>query len=230
MSSKTFEIYYALSDYSDKVTIEKENIEEHKDFLYFRCPVWNHLFNRTFVFKSPIDFKVKLNSDTIEYEIDGKSGLVNFLEGEHERNTFQNGLFTAYIPDLSRDRPIIQANFSDIYFWTPPNLSYAWFEFGDHPMTSVNNNFTALPGWFNLANHPRNTSLGIKFVDKTKPVIIKEGDPLFRVRFYTDDLNDLPHLIKKHVSEFPDEQMGERVSMIRKDPEFLKSLLFEKNV
>ena len=65
-----------------------------------------------------------------------------------------------------------------------------WFEFNDHPMTALNNNFVAVGGWFNLSNWSRGLSLAITLVDERKPVIIRKGDPLFRVSFYPPDLND----------------------------------------
>jgi len=231
MSQNYFEIYYSPSYYSDNINLELENIEEHRDYLYFRCPVWNHLFHRTFVLKSPVDFELKfLDENVLQYTVDNfDSQIINFADEKWDRNTYQTQNLTAYIPDILKKRPIIQVSFADFYIWTPPELNYVWFEFSDHPLTSVNNNFVSLSGWFNVANHPRNTSLGIKFIDKTKPVTIKKGDPLHRVRFYTEDLNQIPVLIKKDLSEFPD-MMGETVSMIRKNPEFLKSLLFEKNI
>ena len=46
-----------------------------------------------------------------------------------------------------------------------------------------------LIGQFNISNWSRNTSLATRLVDKTKPLIIKKGDPLFRVTFLSPDLN-----------------------------------------
>ena len=54
----------------------------------------------------------------------------------------------------------------------------------------MRNNFIAVGGWFNLSNWSRNLSLAITLVDERKPVIIKKGDPLFRVSFYPSDLNN----------------------------------------
>jgi len=226
---KFYEIYYSATQYYDEIDITTEDLRNHKDYLYFRCPVWNHLFHRTFILKSPIDFELKLNSKTIQYKINnGEVVTTNFTSNNYERNTIQNNVFTAYIPDLEQKNPIIQVTFADVFLWTPSELKYVWFEFGDHPMTSIKNNFVSLSGWFNLANHSRNTSLGIRFVDKDKPVIIKKGDPLYRLKFYTDDLNSLPILVKKDISSFPENEMSKNVSMIRNNPEILKSLLFEK--
>ncbi len=234
MSSKEYEVYYSPLYYFEESNIKKEKLEDHKDYLYIRCPVWNHLFDRTFVLNSPIDFEIHLDPDQknlMHYKVgDEEFNTIDFFKEKFERDTFENDLFTVYVPDILRDHPVIQFSCLSFYFWTPLDLDYVWFEFAEHPLTSFKNNFTALPGWFNLANHFRNTSLGIKVVDRSKPIIVKKGDPLHRVRFYTEDLNDLPLLIKKDPSEFPDEEMGKRIFMIRKNPELLKSILFEKGI
>lgn len=225
----TYEIYYSSYKYFDEVNIENENLKDHKDYLYFRCPVWNHLFSRTFILRSPVDLEIKINSGSIDCKFDNEPIVkTEFLNKQYDRNTIQTELITAYIPDLLNQHPIVQVYFSDICLWTPSNLNYVWFEFGDHPMTALKNNFTSLSGWFNIANHPRTTSLGIKFVDRNKPVIIKKGDPLYRIRFYTENLNDIPVLIKKDSSQFPNNKMMKNVSEIRSNPEKLNSLLFEK--
>ena len=65
-----------------------------------------------------------------------------------------------------------------------------WFEFNDHPMTALNNNFIAISGWFNLSNWSRTSSTAITLVDEKRCVIIKKGDPLFRVSFYPPNLDD----------------------------------------
>ena len=65
-----------------------------------------------------------------------------------------------------------------------------WFEFNDHPMTALKNNFIAISGWFNLSNWSRASSTAITLVDEKRCVIIEKGDPLFRVSFYPPNLDD----------------------------------------
>ena len=60
----------------------------------------------------------------------------------------------------------------------------------DHPMTSYSNNFIAVGGWWNLSNWSRSISLGMTIVDETNPVVIKKGDPLFRISFYSNNMDD----------------------------------------
>ena len=57
-------------------------------------------------------------------------------------------------------------------------------------LTALNNNFIAISGWFNLSNWSRTSSTAITLVDEKRCVIIKKGDPLFRVSFYPPNLDD----------------------------------------
>ena len=57
-------------------------------------------------------------------------------------------------------------------------------------MTSYSNNFIAVGGWWNLSNWSRSISLGMTIVDETNPVVIKKGDPLFRISFYSNNMDD----------------------------------------
>ena len=85
--------------------------------------------------------------------------------------------------------PVLQLKSPMFLFWTDEDN--IWFEFDAHPITSLNNNFIAVGGWFNLSNWSRASSLAMTVVDETKPVIIRKGDPVCKIRFYpTDNLDD----------------------------------------
>ena len=233
MSLKNYEVYYSPVMYFGENDIEKESLEQHKKYSYHRCPVWNHQISRIFIVKSPVDFEVKFSKTEqhlIEYKIgDEETKVINLLTDAEDDKTFGDDNFIIHIPDVMTDNPVIQLPFTNTYFWTSPKLEYVWFEFLDHPMTSLKNNFIPVGGWFNLANYPRNTSLGIKVIDVDKPVSVKKGDPLYRVRFYSDDLDEMPVLVKKEPHEFPDNLMYENVMKLRGNPELLPSILFHKS-
>ena len=89
---------------------------------------------------------------------------------------------------IKSPKPVIQLVFPKFLFYTEDDN--IWFEFNDHPMTALNNNFIAISGWFNLSNWSRTSSTAITLVDEKRCVIIKKGDPLFRVSFYPPNLDD----------------------------------------
>ena len=121
-----------------------------------------------------------------------------------------------------------------------------WFEFDAHPMTSLTNNFIAVGGWFNLSNWSRASSLAMTVVDETKPVVIKKGDPVCKIRFYpTDNLDNGvvlreqrdPKLITKIKSTYAKKQKigwsdknwkGKLFSRTEKESKCPVSFLFKK--
>ena len=158
--------YISLGDNPDKLDIlvrEYDTVDKTTDFN--RCPVYRHRKTRTFVGYSPIDFKIGFEN--------GKMWVSDFdlISANHMNET----------------SIVYQLNICNFAFWTDePDV---WIDYSCHPLTSLNNNFTVIEGWFNLSNWSRNTSLTVNIVDKTKPVIIKKGDPLFRIKFLSPDLN-----------------------------------------
>jgi len=144
---------------------------------YQECPVWKHKFNRTFVVNSPIHFSIFVQNGKLVYDIPKHFPVV-----------------ISDATELESNHPIIQLKFPLYYFWT--DADNLWFEMLDHPMSSLNNNMYVIGGWWNLADYPRSISVAIKIVDNNKPVIIEKGDPLYRVRFYSNNLNDGFKLIK----------------------------------
>lgn len=155
----------------ESVTIKKQQIKPS----YSDCPVWKHRNNRTFIITSPIDVEFTLEKSSINLMIDNQIVADPWEYAEIQGN------------DLLLDSPTLQFNFPSYFFWTEHKNT--WFEYIDHPLTSLNNNFIALGGWFNISNYPRGTSLAAQIVDKNKPLKIKKGDPLARVRFFPPDFD-----------------------------------------
>jgi hypothetical protein len=176
---------------------------------YSECPVWKHRNNRTFIVTSPIDVEFILHKNTMDLWINGECVLDPWEYAMIQDN------------DLFLENPTLQFNFPNYFFWTEDRN--IWFEYIDHPLTSLNNNFIAMGGWFNISNYSRATSLAARIVDKTKPLKIKKGDPLARIRFFSNDFNDGirlkkvtdPKIINKKLQEFADNQQIIRGNPIR---------------
>tara|TARA_B100001250_G_C19480790_1_gene648608 strand:+ start:59 stop:730 length:672 start_codon:yes stop_codon:yes gene_type:complete len=169
MSNTT--IHYINANYTrfDHSLVRQTDLDDGR-FAYDDCPVFNHKRTRTFLGISPIDFNIKVNRNSKEIICTDP----DLVEGDNAH--------------YNSSRAVLQLKFPRFIFWTHDND--VWFEFCDHPMTSLNNNFIAVSGWFNLSNWSRCLSLAITIVDEEKPIIIKKGDPLFRVFFYPSDLNN----------------------------------------
>ena len=139
-------------------------------YVQNKCPVYNHKQSRTFVATSPIDFSLSIDRSNNKISCSRPELL------EYDNDHIQS------------PKPVIQLVFPKFLFYTDDDN--VWFEFNDHPMTALNNNFIAISGWFNLSNWSRTSSTAITIVDEKRCVIIKKGDPLFRVSFYPPNLDD----------------------------------------
>ena len=83
---------------------------------------------------------------------------------------------------INSPMPVFQLYIPKFLFWTHDDD--VWIEQNDHPMTSLNNNIVGVPAWFYLSNWSRTLSVAFTLVNERKPVIIRKGDPLFRISFY----------------------------------------------
>ena len=153
------------------------------------CPVYNHKQSRIFVARSPIDFIFSIDRDNNKMSCSNPE----FLEYDDD--------------DINSPKPVIQLDFPKFLFYTEDKD--VWFEFNDHPMTALKNNFIAIGGWFNLSNWSRVSSTAITLVNEKKSVIIEKGDPLFRVSFYPPNLNDNIILKKEIKTNYIEKQLND---------------------
>ena len=140
------------------------------EYAQTKCPVHNHKQSRTFVATSPIDFSLSIDRSNNKISC-SRPELLEY-DDEH----------------INSPKPVMQLVFPKFLFYTEEDN--IWFEFNDHPMTALKNNFIAISGWFNLSNWSRASSTAITLVDEKRCVIIEKGDPLFRVSFYPPNLDD----------------------------------------
>ena len=222
MNTKVY--YFGVDTPGD--CLVKERLDER--YVHSKCPVVHHKNNRVFVAHSPVNFEAKVD----------RNSEGNFVTTNREDLLqFDDNYFTA-------PKPVLQLKSPMFMFYTEEDN--VWFEFDAHPMTSLSNNFIAVGGWFNLSNWSRASSLAMTVVDETKPVIIKKGDSVCKIRFYpTDNLDDGvvlreqrdPNLIKKIKSVYAKKQRkgwddknwkGKLFSKTEKESKCPVSFLFRK--
>jgi len=160
--------YVSVFNKEDTLIPQSDLIDS--EYVQNKCPVYNHKQSRTFVATSPIDFSLSIDRSNNKISC-SRPELLEY-DDEH----------------IKSPKPVIQLVFPKFLFYTEDDN--VWFEFNDHPMTALNNNFIAISGWFNLSNWSRTSSTAITLVDEKRCVIIKKGDPLFRVSFYPPNLDD----------------------------------------
>ena len=169
--------YVSVFNKEDTLTPQSDLID--LEYAQTKCPVHNHKQSRTFVATSPIDFSLSIDRSNNKISC-SRPELLEY-DDEH----------------INSPKPVMQLMFPKFLFYTEEDN--IWFEFNDHPMTALKNNFIAISGWFNLSNWSRASSTAITLVDEKRCVIIEKGDPLFRVSFYPPNLDD-SIVLKKEIN------------------------------
>ena len=152
-----------------------------------KCPAWNHQNSRTFTYYSSSYFhldydqnaKINYSNSLTQQELNNSVDMVNNIDEE------------IFVYELR----YIFANF----YWT--DHKGIWISILPHPLTALNNNFYHCGAWFNLSNWPRYVNIGAVVVDKNKPIIINRGDPLYTIKFHTENQNESIDLVKKEIDE-----------------------------
>jgi len=229
----TYNVYYSCypniryKEYN--FDLEIEDIKKHTGYTYSQCPVWNHRHNRTYICYSPSDFSLKIEDTFIEYKLGNEKPVILYFEDLENNVDYDDDILDFTVSDMDKKFPVLQLKFLGSFFWTDFENDYMWFEFLDHPYTAANNNFVAIGGWFNIANHPRTSSLALQICNPEEELYIEKGDPLYRIRFYTQDINDNISLTKKKITEKDIDAMDDRRKILSEDPKFRNKILFDKD-
>jgi len=184
----------------DGIGFEPESVlnSVSKDLIYYQCPAWKHKASRTFLIKCPVDINLSVD---LEQKTLHSSNLNQWQFNEYCHETFVENW-------CSPEKTTIQLSIPRFIFWT--NQKNIWIESRPHFNTVINNNLIAVSGWFNLSSYVRPISVGFDVVDVSKPIIIKRGDPLLEVCFYSNDLNSAVSLNKEDLPKKILEEMQKR--------------------
>jgi hypothetical protein len=169
-------------------------LSSDKKFSYYECPAWSHKAKRTFTIRSPIDFKFTF--DLSQLETNGKVFIDSPLLSEKSYQQLTYPTFEQPNWFLTNpNRIVMQLTAPRLICWT--NEKNIWMEQRPHPKTSAKNNFVLVGGWFNISAWTRFLSFAFDVYDLNRPVIIKRGDPLYEICFYSNNINDKFKLINK---------------------------------
>ena len=199
----------------DGVGIEPERTLDTmpKTTPYLDCPAFTHKTSREWIVYAPKDMTL---------EIDNENNMISCaqLTNEDLHRTVQVQNKRAPITTMQVCMPMLIC-------WT--KNKNIWVEVKDHPLTSLNNNFTVVQGWFNLSSWTRPISFGLNIVDNTKPVVIKRGDPLYKINFIEEGNLNQEFKFKK---ELPPERllidMNKRVRVKGFISNLAKTLMFKQ--
>lgn len=158
--------------------LESEGRTAPRDAIYSPCPAWKHRTNRLFTVRSPVDIDCIVDRPN---EFINSAGLTQEQFDDYFSATFAGNW-------CSPEKTTIQLTVPRFIFWT--ESENIWIEQRPHPLTSLNNNLVCVGGWFNISNWNRPTSFAFDIVNTDLPVIIKRGDPLCQMSFYSPNLDD----------------------------------------
>ena len=150
-----------------------------KDAIYSQCPAWKHRTTRLFTVKSPVDIDCIVDR---ENEYINSAGLTQEQFDQWFSPTFADSNW------CSPEKTTIQLTIPRFIFWT--ESKNIWIEQRPHPLTTLNNNFITVGGWFNVSSWCRPTSFAFDIVNPDLPMIIKRGDPVSQFAFYSPNLDD----------------------------------------
>lgn len=181
-----------------------------KQIMYHKCPAWSHKAKREFTVYAPRD--ITLDIDYENGRIDSPNTPISTYV-EPIRNWQNTGTFQLHIPKF--------------YLWT--RSKHIWVEQKDCGLTSANNNLTLIGGWWNLSEWSRLGAFAFDVVDKTKPVIIRRGDPLYRFAFYRENnLTESFEMVKSTPTLDQISMFEKRVNLKHLIPHLSQQLMFGK--
>lgn len=179
--------------------------DHHSSEIYYDCPAWSHKAKRTFVVKSPMDFHFQVTP------MKTSNGVEHYLRSSNLSQKMYDNIVVLDSEWYSENVVTVQLAITQMYFWS--NHKKIWMDLRPHPATVMKNNLTTVGGWFSISAWGRPTSFAFNVIDPEKPIIIKRGDPIYELCFYSQDLNDSFVLEKSVVDEKRAEEWKMRTSL-----------------
>jgi hypothetical protein len=161
--------------------------------IFYHCPAWSHKAKRTFIVRSPMDFHFVITPMRTE------NGPVQVLRSPTMSQELYDKIVALDANWYKNEKAIVQLCVPQINFWT--REKDIWMEIRPISETVVKNNLSVIGAWFSISAWNRPASFGFTVIDNNKPIIVKRGDPIFEVCFYSKNLNDEFVLKKQEVPE-----------------------------
>lgn len=194
-----------------------------KNFSYFKCPAWSHKARRTYIIRCPIDLKFSFDISKLESEGEvfiSNHSLPNKSYEKLTYPTFEEPNWFLTDPN----RIVMQLTAPRLICWTKEKD--IWMEQRSHPETSAKNNFHMVEGWFNISAWSRFISFAYHVQDLNKPVVIKRGDPIYQLCFYSNNHNNEFKLINKEPPEDLKLKMHRNINLKYLSPNMSKEFMF----
>lgn len=150
--------------------------EQRAEAHYLQCPALSGKFKNSFVITAPFDLTITHNQET---------GALN--TDRYGQDFYDD--FIIIRPSNSKDLPLLFSIAINYLFFAHEDVE---MEVSEVPLLCSKStaNVRLVPAGFNISKWLRPLEYAVEIIDKTKPIEIKAGEPLFMVTFKTP--NNVP--------------------------------------
>jgi hypothetical protein len=146
---------------------------DNRESAYLNCPAFTDFFKNVFVIQSPIDIAIDFNKEQDNVTITGEKGVdQDFFNTYVQTRGEQIGKF---------DKFLMTCTFLQLIFYSKEPVIIEYMP--SFTLYKKNINYNLIPGQFRIDKWIRPLDFTFEFIDQSKPIIIKRGDPLFTLRF-----------------------------------------------
>lgn len=175
---QNYDQYSELNEFS-LVPLESvlKDVTNNRQALYIKCPAFTDYYKNCFLVRAPfdIDIEVKKNNEGIKY-FSLKNSTQEFCNSYIVDRNKINSLFSM----MSIEWGYVFYSEKSVFIEQIPAILHM------HEADFLKN-IMLIQGTFDISKWYRPLHYAFEIIDDTKPIVIKRGDPLFYVRFRTDD-------------------------------------------
>jgi len=201
-------------------------LPKQPDHLWNDCPAYSHLVNRLFVVQSPFPITWQVADDNRTIATNIKNVPVPFSKAFFDYSKIASQQKRLGLPaDQLPDHPIFDFRMHTLFV---SNRKHTWADLMPaflHDTGAIN--VLPIPGSFNINTWPRPTVFAGPVRDKLKPVVFQRGDPLYYVRFRTNDPEDTFELKEIDYSDRLHRAVTARVNLKNLFPRYSWRLMHE---
>ncbi len=154
--------------------ILKAILAERTRQAYFNCPAFIDMCKNTYLLRAPVDMYIDIDraNRSIIIRNQGQDFFNEFMADRFDNSADTDPYILTTPPSY-----IFYAKTSVRMELLPPFLMHS----------PVQDNLKLIPGAFDIGKWVRPTEFSAEVTDDTKPIIIRENDPLIAVRFTPED-------------------------------------------
>lgn len=161
-----------------------------EDNAFTKCPAYRQWAKNTFVVPVPFDFEIKTRSDYAGITVSNEAWLPYIWLND--------------LSDWANTRaPIIQLLFGFVFWTEQPDV---WLRLTGSP-EAYGSNIRVVEAQYPMSGWTRPANIAFRIIDPQQPVVLKRGEPIQHVSFFTGAVNETFELTHK----VPDSKIADTV-------------------